>query len=89
VDADLEVAEALDQRAGGACVVEVDVSEQKPARAPLDPLQQGVEAGRRPGVDQRVVQLPAADRAVGAEMKAVDQPAAGRAASLFTTDFTI
>ena len=80
-DVDAELGKAADEGAGGAGVVEMDVGEQQALRLPLEGLEQGLEAGGRPRIDQRLAEVPAADRAIDAEVTAVDQPGAGEPAN--------
>ena len=74
VDEDLEVRPALDQRARGPGVVEMDVR-QRDGRGDLvaEAREQGVEAGRRAGIDDDPVDEPRADDLRPAEVLEVDQ----------------
>jgi hypothetical protein len=73
VHVNTQIGPALHERAGRAGVVEVDVGEQQRS-GPLvaQRLQQRLQAGAGPGVDQHVVDLPAPDHARVAEMHEVD-----------------
>ncbi len=59
---DLEVGPAPHQGAGRGGVVEVDMGQQQRPRALVaERLEEGLQRGLRPRVDQRVADLPAAD----------------------------
>ena len=74
VDVDLQLRPALDQRAAGAGVVEVDVGQQQRAWPPVaERLEQGRQARGRARIDQHVIDLPAADHALATEVHEVDQ----------------
>ena len=74
VDEDLEVRPALDQRARGPGVVEMDVR-QRDGRGDLvaETGEQRVEAGRGAGVDDDPVDEPGADDLGAAEVVQIDQ----------------
>ena len=66
---------AIVEEHGGAGVVEVDVGQQQGARRPgPQRIHQGLHRRLRPGVDQDVTHLPAADDPLAAEMADVDRP---------------
>ena len=81
VDVDRQLGPALDQAAGGGCVVEVDVGEEDGARLEVlaERAEDGVEGRLGAGVDEGAVDLPAADRVGVAELECVDR-AHGRGA---------
>ena len=64
----------LDERAGRAGVVEMDVRQEQRLGLVLEAVQQRLDAALGPGIDQRRAQLPAADHALAPEMADVDQP---------------
>ena len=69
----LQVRPAPDERAGRACVVEVDVREQQRARGlAAQGVHERVRAGLRTRVDEHVADLPAADHALAAEVLYID-----------------
>ena len=73
VDPDLRVGPAPHERARGPGVVEVDVGEQDRARhLAVERLQQRAVAGLRPGVDEDVADLVAADHVGTAQVVDVD-----------------
>ena len=73
VDVDLKPRPASHQSPGRRRVVEVDVGEQQgPRLLVCDRRQHGVDRGLRPGVDQRALDLPAADHVRASEMHDVD-----------------
>ena len=73
VNVDLHVGPALQQRAGRAGVVEMDVGQQHRAW-PLvaQRVQQDRQRRARPWVDQHVVHLPAPDHALATEVHDID-----------------
>src|SRR5437588_2582728 len=71
----LEVGPALHQRTARSSVIQMDVGEQqrpRPLRAKR--VQQRLDAGDRPRIDQYLPHLPAADHSLPAEVLNVDQP---------------
>ena len=71
----LELGEALDERAGGAGVVEVDVRERQHARALVaERLEQRRDRRAGPAVDQHVADLEHRDHPRVAAVVDVDRP---------------
>ena len=68
----LEVREPLDERAGRARVIEVDVRQQQRPRLLAEALEQRLDAALGSGIDDRPAQVPCADHALAAALEDVD-----------------
>jgi hypothetical protein len=73
VNVDLELGEAPAQHTRCARVIEVDVRQEQHARLDgAEPVEQGFDAGGRPGVDDQTVDLVRADHAIAVHVHDVD-----------------
>ena len=73
VHADLEIGEPLDERAGRARVVEVDVGQQQRPRLLGEAGEKRLDAALGAGIDDRAAEVPGADHTLATELADVDK----------------